>query len=57
MLALIWSYLHHLIAGLRHLWMDATHATSLQFGRTSAIATLAVSLLLTLVLGARLFFF
>ena len=24
--ALIWAYLHHFIAGLRHLWMDATHA-------------------------------
>jgi succinate dehydrogenase cytochrome b556 subunit len=23
-LALIWSYLHHFIAGVRHLWMDAT---------------------------------
>jgi succinate dehydrogenase / fumarate reductase cytochrome b subunit len=54
-LALIWAYLHHLIAGLRHLWMDATHAVTLQFGRTSAIATLAISLLLTLALGVKLF--
>src|SRR5436190_2174337 len=56
-LALIWSYLHHLIAGVRHLWMDATHAVGLTFGRQSAIFTLAVSVLLTLVLGAKLFFF
>ena len=28
-LALIWAYLHHFIAGLRHLWMDATHAVTL----------------------------
>jgi succinate dehydrogenase / fumarate reductase cytochrome b subunit len=56
-LALIWSYLHHLIAGLRHLWMDATHAVTLEFGRQSAIVTLAASVLLTLVLGAKLFFF
>ena len=54
-LALIWAYLHHLIAGLRHLWMDATHAVTLQFGRQSAIVTLVVSVLLTLVLGAKLF--
>ncbi len=54
-LVLIWSYLHHLIAGLRHLWMDATHATTLKFGRSSAIFVLASSLLLTVVLGARLF--
>ena len=56
-LALIWAYLHHLIAGLRHLWMDATHAVTLQFGRSSALFTLAVSVVLTLALGAKLFFF
>ena len=56
-LALIWAYLHHLIAGLRHLWMDATHAVTLEFGRQSAVFTLALSLIFTLVLGAKLFFF
>jgi succinate dehydrogenase / fumarate reductase cytochrome b subunit len=56
-LALIWSYLHHLIAGIRHLWMDATHAVTKEFGRQSAIVTLAVSIVLTLALGAKLFFF
>ena len=56
-LALIWSYLHHIIAGLRHLWMDATHAVTKEFGRRSAIVTLVVSIVLTLALGAKLFFF
>jgi succinate dehydrogenase / fumarate reductase cytochrome b subunit len=56
-LALIWSYLHHFIAGVRHLWMDATHAVSLEFGRQSALFTMVASLLLTLVLGIKLFFF
>jgi len=56
-LALIWSYLHHFIAGVRHLWMDATHAVGLEFGRQSAVFTLVASLLLTFVLGAKLFFF
>ena len=56
-LALIWAYLHHFIAGLRHLWMDATHAVTLEFGRQSAVVTLAASVLLTLVLGVKLFFF
>lgn len=56
-LALIWAYLHHLFAGLRHLWMDATHSVSKEFGRTSAVVTLAASLLLTAALGAKLFFF
>lgn len=55
-LALIWAYLHHLLAGIRHLWMDATHAVTKQFGHTSAIATLAISVLLTLALGFKLFF-
>ena len=55
-LGLIWSYLHHFTAGVRHLWMDATHSVSKQFGRTSALVTLAVSLLLTAALGFKLFF-
>ena len=54
-LALIWAYLHHLIAGLRHLYMDVCHAVSKEFGKSSAIVTLALSLGLTVVLGAKLF--
>jgi succinate dehydrogenase / fumarate reductase cytochrome b subunit len=54
-LALIWAYLHHFVAGVRHLWMDATHSVSQQQGRISAIVTLAASGVLTLVLGAKLF--
>ena len=56
-LALIWAYLHHFMAGLRHLWMDATHAVTLEFGRQSAVVTLAASVLLTLALAVKLFFF
>ena len=57
-LALIWAYLHHLIAGVRHLWMDVSHAAvSKEFGRSSAIVTLALSIVLTVVLGAKLFGF
>lgn len=54
-LALIWAYLHHFIAGVRHLWMDATHSVTKQQGHSSAIFTLASSVLLTLLLGAKLF--
>ena len=54
-LALIWAYLHHFIAGLRHLYMDVCHAVSKEFGKSSAIVTLALSLGLTAVLGAKLF--
>jgi len=55
-LALIWAYLQHFIAGLRHLWMDVSHkAVSKEFGQKSAVFTLAASVFLTLVLGAKLF--
>ena len=55
-LALIWAYLHHFIAGVRHLWMDATHAVTKEFGRRSAVVTLVASVLLTVLLGSKLFF-
>jgi succinate dehydrogenase / fumarate reductase cytochrome b subunit len=54
-LALIWAYLHHLIAGLRHLWMDARHAVSKEFGKSSALVTLALGSVLTLALALKLF--
>lgn len=57
-LALIWAYLHHFIAGLRHLWMDISHAAvSKEFGKSSAAVTLVLSVALTLILGAKLFGF
>ncbi len=55
-LALIWAYLHHFFAGLRHLLMDVNHAAvTKQFGRRSALFTLIASLSLTVILGAKLF--
>jgi succinate dehydrogenase / fumarate reductase cytochrome b subunit len=54
-LGLIWAYLHHLIAGVRHVYMDVFHAVTKEFGKFSAIATLALSLGLTAALGAKLF--
>ena len=54
-LALIWAYLFHAMAGLRHLWMDVTHSVSKQQGRSSAMVTVALSTVLTVLLGAKLF--
>jgi len=54
-LGLIWAYLHHFIAGVRHLWMDMTHSVTKEQGRSSAVVTLGSSLLLTVALGAKLF--
>ncbi|MBP6225087.1 MAG: succinate dehydrogenase, cytochrome b556 subunit [Rhizobacter sp.] len=55
-LGLTWAFLHHFIAGVRHLWMDMTHAVTKEFGHSSALATLGLSLLLTALLGSKLFF-
>ena len=54
--ALIWAYLLHFCAGLRHVWMDATHAVGLEFGRVSAVVAIALSTIVALALGAKLFF-
>ncbi len=54
-LALIWAFLHHLIAGLRHLYMEVTHKLTKEFGRSSAMGVLVLSLGLTVILGAKLF--
>jgi succinate dehydrogenase / fumarate reductase cytochrome b subunit len=54
-LAILWAFLHHLIAGMRHLWMDMRHAVSKEFGKSSAVFTLVLSIGLTVVLGAKLF--
>jgi succinate dehydrogenase / fumarate reductase cytochrome b subunit len=54
-LVLIWAFLQHFCAGLRHLWMDVTHDVTKEFGRQSALAVLAVSLALTVLCGAKLF--
>jgi len=54
-LVLMWAYLHHFCAGVRHLWMDATHSVTKSFGRSSAIAVFVISLALTAILGLKLF--
>jgi succinate dehydrogenase / fumarate reductase cytochrome b subunit len=54
-LALIWAYLHHFIAGVRHLYMDATHSVSKEFGKSSAVTTLVLGSVLTLALALKLF--
>ena len=54
-LAIIWAYLHHFIAGIRHLYMDTFHAVTKEFGKSSAVVTLVLSLGLTVVLAAKLF--
>ena len=56
-LGLIWAYLHHFFAGFRHLWMDTHHetGTTKEFGKSSSVVVLVLTLGLTLILGAKLF--
>lgn len=55
-LVLVWAFLHHLCAGVRHLFMDVNHhAVNKEFGRQSAVASFIISLALTAVFGAKIF--
>ena len=49
LIVMVWSYLHHLFAGLRHLAFDLHVGGELRVARASAAAVMAASLLLTAV--------
>ena len=53
-LGLLWSYLHHSFAGVRHLGLDLRMGIDLPKARASAFAVLALSFGLTLVIGVLL---
>jgi succinate dehydrogenase / fumarate reductase cytochrome b subunit len=55
-LALSWAYLHHFIAGIRHLFMDMHVGLSKEGARNSAATVLAISLFLALLVALKLFF-
>ncbi|MFP5391532.1 MAG: succinate dehydrogenase, cytochrome b556 subunit [Gammaproteobacteria bacterium] len=55
LLGLIWAYFQHFCAGLRHLFMDVHWALEKDSARSTALAVIAISLLLTLVTGLKLF--
>ncbi len=52
LIGLIWAYLHHFCAGIRHLALDLHYGVSLEAARATSWAVLAVSIALTLVFGA-----
>ena len=54
LLGLLWAFLHHFCMGIRILLLDLNMGTDLQPARTSAKAVLAVSLVLTAILGVKL---
>ena len=49
-----WSYIHHLLAGLRHLALDLHVGVDLAPARRSAAIVLVVSVLLTAMVAVRL---
>ena len=54
-LALVWAYLHHVCAGIRHLLMDVHVGVDKDSGRKSSIAVLAISLPVTALVALKLF--
>ncbi|HUF80002.1 MAG TPA: succinate dehydrogenase, cytochrome b556 subunit [Burkholderiales bacterium] len=54
LLGLAWAYLHHLFAGLRHLALDLHYGIELRAARAISGAVMAISLVLTLAVGAML---
>jgi succinate dehydrogenase / fumarate reductase, cytochrome b subunit len=55
LLLLIWAFVHHLLAGLRHLAMDAQWGVSLHRARQSSLAVMLAAVWLTLLAAWRLF--
>ncbi len=54
MLVFLWAYLHHFCAGIRYLFLDIDKGVDLPAARASSYAVLAVSVILTVLLGAKL---
>ena len=50
---LIWLYMHHFCAGIRYLLLDLHKGVDLQSARFSSKVVFAVSILLTLIIGAK----
>lgn len=53
-IGVVWAYLHHLCAGIRHLALDLDYGTELATARASSWAVLAISAVLTLAVGAMI---
>lgn len=54
LLGLSWAFLHHFLAGLRHLAMDMRWGVELAQARLTSKLVLAGGLLLTILMGVRL---
>jgi len=54
LIGLIWAYLHHFCAGIRFLLLDIHRGIELSPARQSSVVVLAASLILTVIVGVRL---
>jgi succinate dehydrogenase / fumarate reductase cytochrome b subunit len=54
LLGLLWAYLHHFCAGIRHLAMDLHIGLELESARAASYVVLGVSVVLTAVIGGML---
>jgi succinate dehydrogenase / fumarate reductase cytochrome b subunit len=54
LIGISWAFFQHLLSGIRHLFTDAGQAFELDTNKTSANATIILSLLLTIALWAWL---
>ena len=54
-LGLVWTILHHAVAGIRYLLMDVHVKVSKEGGQSTAVVVLAVSLILTAVVAVKMF--
>ena len=56
LVGLTWSFLQHLCSGVRHLLLDTGAGYELKVNKSGALATLAVSILLTLLIWGTIFY-
>ena len=54
LLGLLWSFLHHLCAGIRHLFLDMHKGVDLPPARMTSVVVFVVSIALTIAIGAAL---
>jgi succinate dehydrogenase / fumarate reductase cytochrome b subunit len=54
LLGFLWAFLHHFCAGLRYLAIDLDYGVKLAQARASSKAVLAVSMILTVWMGVKL---
>jgi succinate dehydrogenase / fumarate reductase, cytochrome b subunit len=51
---LAWAFIHHLLAGIRHLLMDAHIGVELKGARQAAAVTLVLAIVVTVAIAVRL---